>query len=592
MLTGADRLERAALGGILGRALALGSLAAVVQLLFVYRKVHVHGTFAWASRDVYWSAPLANAAILAGVGALLWLGGRLVPRLGSNGVVDAILGSLAALTALLVLGGLAEWAVVLLAVGVGIQYARLRTVARGRWHALASWSGWGVAALLAAGGVGERLTRDRRATVDATASAEGPNVLLIIWDTVRAANLSLYGYERPTTPELAAMARDATTWEWAMAPAPWTLPSHCSMFTGLHPGEHSCRWDDPLKGAPATVAEVASRRGWRTGAFMANLFYTTHESGLQRGFETWEDFRLSPRQVLLSSPLMQTAIARDLLTGQGLAGRTRALRAFKLRGDPKPLNDRKLATQVTDEFLAWQARDARPFFAVLNLFDAHDPYDPPAPWSRRFGDAPDRVALYDGGIAYMDAELGRLLRTLASRGVLDRTIVVVTSDHGEMFGEHGIENHGHALYLPLLHVPLVIRAPGRLPAGGRAPATVGLRDLPATLLDLMAVREATGIEGRSFVATAAGADSTRTGSLVLAETERSKLFWLNGPAREGAMHTLLDDSLQYIRDGKGREELYRYREDTAQVHNLVARDSARAAWFRERLGTVSRQLVR
>jgi arylsulfatase A-like enzyme len=365
------------------------------------------------------------------------------------------------------------------------------------------------------------------------------------------------------------------------------------MFTGLHPGEHSCRWDDPLREAPTTLAEVFANRGWRTGAFVANPFYTTHETGLQRGFSRWEDFRLTPRQVLLSSTLMQTAIARDLLTGGTIEERTRSLRQLKLRGDPKPLNDRKLASHVTDEFLAWQAGDSRPFFAVLNLFDAHDPYAPPAPWDTAFGARSDRVAQYDGGIGYMDAELGRLLRALGERGILDETVVVVTSDHGEMFGEHEIENHGHALYMPLLHVPLVIRAAGRLPAGGESQATVGLRDIAATLLDLAGIGTVPGIEGASLVSTVGAAPDTTPGArLALAETERSKLFWGKGPARDGAMHSLVDDTFHYIRDGKGREELYRYREDLPEQENLAGRDTVRAAWYRERLGTVTRRLVR
>jgi arylsulfatase A-like enzyme len=454
-------------------------------------------------------------------------------------------------------------------------------------------SGLAVGGLCILGGLVERATRAGRATAVGGATSDGPNVLLIIWDTVRAANLGLYGYARPTTPELDKLAKGGATWSWAMAPAPWTLPSHCSMFTGLHPGEHSCRWDDPLRGAPETLATVFARAGWRTGGFVANPFYTTHETGLQAGFGVWEDFRLTPRQLFLSSTLMQTAIARDLLTGEGWSGRTRAVRQLKLRGDPKPLADRKLATHVTDEFLAWQGRDGRPFFAVLNLFDAHDPYEPPEPWKTRFSPQPDRVALYDGGIAFMDHELGRLLATLEERGVLENTVVVVTSDHGEMFGEHELGNHGHALYMPLLHVPLVMRYPSRVPAGSRSDATVGLRDLAATLLDVAGIGPAPGIEGQSFMTTVGvAADTTPGRHLALAETEQSKLFWTIGPARHGAMHSLVDDTYHYIRDGKGREELYRYREDRSEGTDLAPSDTARTTWYRTRLGSISRQLVR
>ena len=593
MSASADRGSPPVLATYVQRAAAVGSLASLAQLAFVYRKVQVKGTFAWASRDIYWTSPLANVALLVGLVLLLWMAGRWIRRCRESAVMDTAVGAVGGLAALLVVGGLSEWAVLLLALGVGVQWSRMREGWLGQVRRWATVAGIAIGVACVTGGLLERVTRARRAGGSVAAAPEGPNVLLIIWDTVRAANLGLYGYGRATTPELDKLAKSGVTWDWAMAPAPWTLPSHCSMFTGRHPGELSCRWDDPLRGATETVAQVFRRQGWRTGGFVANLFYTTHETGLQQGFDTWEDFRLTARQLFLSSTLMQTAIARDLLTGDGWAGRTRALRQLKLRGDPKPLSDRKLATHVTDEFLAWQGRDTRPFFAVLNLFDAHDPYDPPAPWKTRFSPTPDRVALYDGGIAYMDHELGRLLETLDGRGVLDNTVVVVTSDHGEMFGEHDLGNHGHALYMPLLHVPLVLRYPPRLPAGTRSTATVGLRDLAATLLDLAGIGATSGIEGRSIAATVgAPRDTTAGGHLALAETERSKLFWTSGPARHGAMHSLIDDTFHYIRDGKGQEELYRYRDDLPEAINLAAGDTLRTAWYRTKLGTVSRQLVR
>ncbi|MBL8958878.1 MAG: sulfatase [Gemmatimonadetes bacterium] len=593
MSASADRGSPPVLAPLVQRAVAVGSLAALVQLAFVYRKVHVNGTFAWASRDLYWTSPLANITLLVGLVLFLWMAGRWIRAVREPAVVDTAVGAVGGLAALLVVGGLAEWAVLLLALGVGVQWSRMREGWAGQVRRWVTVGGMAVGVLCITGGLLERVTRARRAGDAVGAAPDGPNVLVIIWDTVRAANLGLYGYARATTPELDKLAKDGVTWDWAMAPAPWTLPSHCSMFTGLHPGEHSCRWDDPLRGAPETVAAVFRRQGWRTGGFVANPFYTTHETGLHRGFDVWEDFRLTPRQLLLSSTLMQTAIARDLLTGDGWEARTRALRQFKLRGDPKPLSDRKLATHVTDEFLAWQGGDSRPFFAVLNLFDAHDPYDPPPPWNTRFSPQPDRVALYDGGIAFMDHELGRLLKTLEGRGILDNTIVVVTSDHGEMFGEHDLGNHGHALYMPLLHVPLVVRYPARLAAGARSEATVGLRDLAATLLDLAGIGAAPGIEGQSIVATVgAPRDTTDGGHLALAETERSKLFWTSGPARHGAMHSLIDDTFHYIRDGKGREELYRYRQDLPEATDLAPSDTARTAWYRAKLGTVSRRLVR
>jgi arylsulfatase A-like enzyme len=596
--TASGAAHRARLTTSLVHAVALGGLAGAAQAASVYRTHYMNGAFAWASRDIFWMAPVSNALLLAVLSMALWGVARVWPRGVRQHVVDGVLASMAALAILLLIGGLHEGAVLALAIGLGAQHGRM---ARSGSKLVRFGIAAGLVAglVLVAGGLVARATRDGRDGVAqvAPAPAGAPNVLLIIWDTVRAMSVSLYGSERRTTPELERFAASATTFDWAIAPSPWTLPSHCSMFTGLQPGEHSCRWDDPLRGEPTTVAAEFAKRGWRTGAFVANHFYTTHETGLERGFTRFEDFQVTLRQLLLSSPLAQTAPGRDLARGTTWRERLRAIRQGKLRGDPKPLNDRKLAVTVTDDFLAWQAREpAQPWFAFLNLFDAHDPYEPPPPWDRAFPDAPARLAQYEGGIAYMDHELGRLLRELEGRGMLENTIVVVTSDHGEAFGEHGLNNHGHALYMPLVHVPLVIHAPARLAAGTRVPAAIALRDLAATLLDLAGIGPVAGIAGSSFAApgrlAVASEDAVDPARVALAETEKSKVFWLRGPARDGAMHALVDDHWHYIRDGRGGEELFAYRSDAAEATNLAASDSARTARYRALLGRVTTRLVR
>ncbi|MCC6316275.1 MAG: sulfatase [Gemmatimonadaceae bacterium] len=587
----------ARLGASLARAAAFAGFASAAHVALLVRTRYLKGEFSWASRDMLWMSPVANIVILCGLAIATWAVARAVARGRGQAIVDGVLAGFTALAVLLLIGGLHEIAVAVLSVGVGVQV--------GRWSAsgarVVRWStvvGLGVLGIMLAAGAAERFTRDRRLSAGARQDAPqgAPNVLVIIWDTVRAASVGLYGAERPTTPELEAFAATATTFDWAMAPSPWTLPSHCSMFTGLQPGEHSCRWGVPLRGEPMTIAEAFRARGWRTGAFVANPFYTSWESGLGYGFERYNEIRVSVRQVLLSSTLSQTGIARDLFRGSTWRERTRALRSFKLRGDPKPLTDRKLAAQVNDEFLGWLDRgDARPFFAFLNLFDAHDPYDPPAPWDAKFPQAPKRLGLYEGGVAYMDSELGRLTRALAQRGLLDNTIIVVTSDHGEMFGEHGMTNHGHALYMPLIHVPLVVRAPG-LPTGQRVSSVVGLRDLAATLAQLAGLGSVPGIGGSSF-ATADRLQPSPVGDstvarVALSEVEKSQLFWMKGPARLGAMHALTDDSLHYIVDATGAEELFAYRSDRSESENLASRDSTQLRRFRALLPRMARALVR
>jgi len=582
-------------------AVAWGSLAALGQCAKVFRRYYLNGEFAWTSRDFFWMSPLANSLYFVLVAVVVWGTARALKGKVGEPLVGGVLAGLCTFAVLLPFGGINQYAVLVLAIGVGVQYARLLRRGIPRMRRLVHAGGIAAGALLLLGGAAERPTRNGRNAppLGNPPVADAPNVLLIIWDTVRAANLSLYGYGRKTTPELQSLAASSMTFDWAISPAPWTLPSHCSMFTGLHPGEHSCRWDDPLGRNSATVAEVFTRNGYRTGAFVANHFYASHETGLDRGFEVYEDFAVTLQQVLLSSSLAQMAIVRDALGDDNTTDRTGALRRFELRGSPKPLVHRKVAATVTDDFLSWQEQQTgRPWFAFLNYFDAHDPYDPPPPWKTRFSAEPDRMASYDGGIAYMDAELGRLVQALTERGVLDRTIVVVTSDHGEMFGEHGgIVSHGNALYFELTRVPLVMRYPPALPAGIRVARQVPLRDLARTLVDLAGLPDT--MPGHNFATAEWRSAPLPVGPptrdrVALSETEKTKQFWTKGPAAEGPLHALTDDTYHYILNPGNREELFAYRSDPGEAMNLATtpEGSALATAYRELLPTIPRRLLK
>ena len=199
------------------------------------------------------------------------------------------------------------------------------------------------------------------------APAEAPSILLIILDTVRGENLSLYGYARPTSPALEKWAGRGVVFEHAIATAPWTLPSHGSLFTGLPSRQVGGSWVEPISDSAPTLAEVLRDRGWRTGGFAANLLYTSYEGGLSRGFLEYRDYPLNLLQVLLHTPIAQTIFVQSVSRARTLYALKQAALKLRLSTDRFPADEYIPASAITDGFLGWQERvgDA-PFFAFLN----------------------------------------------------------------------------------------------------------------------------------------------------------------------------------------------------------------------------------
>ncbi|MBC7896711.1 MAG: sulfatase, partial [Cytophagaceae bacterium] len=361
---------------------------------------------------------------------------------------------------------------------------------------------------------------------------------------------------------LQRLAAEGLTFEWAIAPSAWTLPSHAAMFTGRPASALSASWRSPLDGAHPTVAEILTRHGYATGAFVANPFYTHHESGVDRGFQVLHDFRRSRAQVLWSTTFTQTPLVIDILWGdRAPSAILRALGRFDLRPRSEPQSDRRRAAEVIDEFLGWQGEQRVPFFAFLNLFDAHDPYVAPPGYETFFAAKPTKQDIYDAGIRYMDDQVNRLARTLAERGVLDNTVIIVTSDHGEQWGEHGLVNHGNSLYIPVVHVPLLVRLPGATRAGEKVPAPVSLTDFAATVLAVTGVTDPR-VPGGSLLSPNVSAVVTETEALDASTRDKA-------PAARGALASIVSDSLQYIRNGDGTYQLFNIRQDYAQETDLV-----------------------
>ncbi len=296
-----------------------------------------------------------------------------------------------------------------------------------------------------------------------------PNVVLITIDTLRADRLGCYGYKSAQTPNLDRLAAEGVLFTNAVSHVPLTRPSHASIFTGLFPFEHGIHDNiaPPLDPKIPTLAEVFRQNGYRTAGFVAS-FVMNSQSGLQRGFELYED-RFDPKK-------QPTEFA---------------------------LNLEKRAADILAEFQNWKSRSNKtPYFAWLHFYDPHFPYAPPLPYSKTFGDR-----LYDGEIAYTDEIIGKAVKLLEQN-----TLLIITSDHGESLGEHGENAHSYFIYDATLKVPLIVHWPGKLPAKRSVAAQVRLIDLYPTILDLVWIQpqgKSSGISLKPWLTSQKTADTSQ-----------------------------------------------------------------------------------
>lgn len=569
--------------------------AAAAELLVIGQRKFIQAEFITAGWQLLWITPLSYLLFMMPLGVILWIGRRVAPQRMTPHVIVFVPTLVSVFSVVwLFYPALHKVAIVLLALGIATQLTRViapRHQAFGRraWRTV-PWLAV-TPAVLGAGACGSGLLEERRALSALPAVSESrPNVLLIILDTVRSMSLSLYGYERITSPEMERLAAQGVVFGNAVSTSPWTLPGHASILTGRYAHELSAGWTTPLDDQYPTLAEILSNQGYLTAGFVANLQYTSAEKGLGRGFAHYEDFGFAFEELLVGSSL-----ARFILNNPRFRS---VVGSFDVIG-------RKTADKITDAFLNWLPENGdRPFFAFLNYYDAHEPYLAPVPYDTAFGeDQRDKTFIrqvfpgrraeraskelmtqaerdaeqqaYDAAIVYLDSQLGRLFDELQLRGYLENTIVIVTSDHGELFGEHGLFAHGNSLYLPLLHVPLIISYPGGVPGGQSIEGYVTLRDLAATVLDLADVT-APEIPGNSLAPLWGDGGEPRAGpSVNLSEVHPARGQPAHYPAAQGSMYSLVANGFHYIRAGDGTEELFDITADRGESHNL-ANDPDRA----------------
>jgi len=275
-----------------------------------------------------------------------------------------------------------------------------------------------------------------------------PNIILITIDTARADALGCYGNKQAVTPVMDALAASGNRFTNCFVQAPITLPSHTSIMTSKNPPSHGvhnnssyCLSDDAL-----TLAEILKAQGYSTGAFIGSIILDSRH-GLDQGFDTYDD------DVTHYSSEMKK---RTIVT--------------------------RRAEQVLERGFHWIDEQDSPFFSWLHFYDPHAPYDPPSPFSEAYGDNP-----YLGEIAYVDLQIGRLVRHLKDHGLWQDTLIVITADHGEAFGEHGEQTHGYFCYGSTTHVPLIISKPLKGQSGQTFDHLVRSIDIAPTLLTLIGV---------------------------------------------------------------------------------------------------------
>ncbi|MFB6101781.1 MAG: sulfatase [Haloplanus sp.] len=355
------------------------------------------------------------------------------------------------------------------------------------------------------------------------------NVLFVVMDTVRADHLTPYGYDRQTTPGLADFAAEATVFEEAVAPAPWTLPVHASLFTGLYPSQHGADQENPYLEGVTTLAETLSAAGYDTACYSSNAWITPY-THLTDGFDAQDNFFEVMPGDLLSGPLARvwkTMNDNDRLRtiADKLVSLGNVAHEYLAGGEGA---DSKTPA-VVDRTKAF-VEDSEDWFAFINLMDAHLPYHPPDEFAEEFAPGVDSAAvcqnskeynsgardidddeweairgLYDAEIAHIDAQLTRLFDWLKAEGEWEDTTVVVCADHGELHGEHDLYGHEFCLYDPLVNVPLMVKHPDL--EADRRRDTVELVDLYHTVLDALDVD---GGDPATAGETAVARDATRS----------------------------------------------------------------------------------
>lgn len=582
-----------------------GLLTGLIEGSILFALIGVPGFAIRVSPEILWIAPAFNLILFSSVGFIFALVSLVMPKKLDLKWAVGLFSAITVFCLFLIAGIIHQIAAILLSFGIGYQIARWV----GKHHSrFLTFFRKGALPLLAAAviigcvGASWNYTRERYLINQLPEPKKDlPNVLLITLDTLRPDHLSAYGYSRATSPNLKSFAERGVLFQNAFSNSSWTLPSHASLFTGRQASEHGADWLQPLDNRFPTLAEVLSKQGYLTGGFAANTAYVGPEWGIARGFTRFQVHGSS-----LAGDATGTVYGKKLAVT--LLPR---LGYFNIPG-------RKTATQVNAEFFDWlDDASGRPFFAFLNYFDLHDPYLSAGPLANNFSKRVTRgdvinfqfqpttfrrkpvvtaeeiqteIDSYDECIANLDAKLGDLFAELEKRGLASNTLVIVTSDHGEAFGEHDLFGHGNSLYLESIRVPLIIVWPGKVPAGKQVADVIGLQSIPATVLDLLGERIEPFPHNSLVGFWSDDVKKSQVGP-VLSDLQpgRFKDGPANYPTTKGRLQSLVNQQWHFILSENDQAELYAWREDPGEKRNLADTEHGKKIVdeFRKRLTALS-----
>ena len=431
-----------------------------------------------------------------------------------------------------------------------------------------------------------------------------PNVIIIVMDTARADHFSCYGHHRSTTPNIDAIAKESVQFLRAYSTGAWTPPAHASLFTGMYNSKHGVfNGHVQLEQTYSTLAEVLTADGYKTICFSNNP-WVSQVTGLTRGFEESIEKWRKQKSVREAAILKLKSLLPEKVYN--------FLRTLKKKVSP-PMRDKGAyeTNVLIQSWLEETSKDNKPFFIFINYLEPHLPYKPVRPYDRRFIEdrhSESRVlsvnqdmrkqwagvvkmtredfdilsGLYNGELSYLDWRMGELFQYLREKNILDNTILIITSDHGENLGEHGLMDHQLCLYDTLVRVPLIIRWPAKLGAEVNGNKLVSIADIFPTMLNLLDIKFSYSeeLQGQDIFSNDPRDHIFSEYESPIQEMHENRKYYppdFDPSIFDRALKVVRDTRYKLIHASDGRHELYDIINDPEELKNIYSNEPDRAA---------------